>query len=68
MFNVVDRTRGAGATQACYELTSFGSHLLISELERHNSDEYKSYEYTELECDPEYCPYYSSGIELCIVS
>jgi len=48
-----------GAMRGCYELTSFGTHLFFSELERHNADEYKSYERGELEYNPEYCPHYS---------
>jgi hypothetical protein len=54
MFNVIDRTR---VIPGCYELTSFGTHLFSSELERHNADEYEPYECGELEYNPEYCPY-----------
>jgi hypothetical protein len=39
------------------KLTSLGTHLIACELERHDADEYESYEYSELEYNPENRPH-----------
>jgi hypothetical protein len=46
-----------GVRNGIDSITCFSTHLIASELERHNAYEYKSHECSELEHDPKYRPH-----------